>query len=118
MNHREITPYYIPHWSNFQFTGHAEQRMAQRNLSWEDVQIVLMCGQRFHKAGAIFIYLRSRDIPDELQSDNRFSRLEGTTIVVSRDEPGLILTVYRNRQKGVGHIRRKKNSRRAPHFYH
>lgn len=117
MNHRETAPLYIPNQTNFHLTGHAEQRMAQRNLSWDDVHIVLMYGQRFHKAGAIFIYLRSRDIPDDLLPDDRFARLEGTTIVVSRDEPGQILTVYRNRQGGAGHIRRKKNRDRYPRYY-
>lgn len=118
MNHRKTTPFYIPNWDHFYLTDHAEQRMAQRNLSWDDIHIVLMCGQRFHKAGAIFIYLRSRDIPDELQADNRFARLEGTTVVVSRDEMGQILTVYRNRQGGAGHIRRKKNRDHYPQQYH
>lgn len=118
MNHRETSPLYVPHWANFHLTGHAERRMAQRNLSWEDIHIVLMCGQRFHKAGAIFIYLRSRDIPDDLLADNRFARLEGTTIVISRDDPGQILTVYRNRQGGASHIRRKKNHDQYPRYYH
>lgn len=119
MNHRKTQPFYIPDLDEFDLTYHVEQRMAQRNLDWDDVHFVLQHGQRFHKAGAIHIFLRARDIPDELRAQKCFSRLEGTAIVVSRDDWGSIITVYRNRQNGAKHIRTKRrNSRYSKHHYY
>jgi hypothetical protein len=86
------------------FTHHAEWRMAQRNLCLEDILFVLDHGERLYRAGAIFFYLRKCDIPKDLR--RKFGRLEGTTVVMSREMP-LVLTVYRNRQKGLRHVKRK-----------
>ncbi len=85
---------------------HAKKRMAQRNLSLQDVHFVIKHGQELHRAGAVFFFLRKRDIPEKLQVDSTYTRLEGTVVVVSRHTP-LITTVYRNRKHGLGHIKRK-----------
>lgn len=90
---------------------HAEWRMAQRNLSLEDILFVLDHGKRFYRAGAVFFYLRKCDIPKERR--RAFTRLEGTTVVISRDK-ALVLTVYRNRQKGLGRVKRKSERSRIP----
>lgn len=85
-------------------TNHAEQRMAQRNLSFEDVHFVLEHGEKLHRAGAVFFHLGKCNIPKTQR--RQVGRLEGTIVVLSRDLP-LILTVYRNRQGGLGHVKRK-----------
>jgi len=90
--------------------------MAQRNLDWNDIHFVLQFGQRFHKAGVILIFLRARDIPVNLRAQKRFSRLQGTTIVVNRNDLGNIITVYRNRQNGARQIRiKRRNDRYSKH---
>jgi hypothetical protein len=85
-------------------THHLKQRMAQRNISPGDLDLVLQYGKEFHCAGAVHVHLRRRDIPARWQ--NEYARLEGTTIVLSRDETAG-LTVHRNRQSGPRRIKRK-----------
>ncbi|MGB0385544.1 MAG: DUF4258 domain-containing protein [Ardenticatenaceae bacterium] len=92
--------------TTFVTTDHAEQRMAQRNLSLEDVLFVLKYGKCYHRAGAMFFYLRGKDIPKMERKNKRLSQLEGSTVILSRDAPA-ILTVYRNRENGLRHIKRK-----------
>ncbi|MFN8472511.1 MAG: DUF4258 domain-containing protein [Anaerolineae bacterium] len=90
-------------------TAHAVQRMAQRNLSQDDVQFVLRYGQQLHRAGALFVYLRGKDIPKPERRNTSISRLEGTAIVLSSDGE-IVATVYRNRERGLSHIRRKSRN--------
>jgi len=94
-------------------TGHAEQRMAQRNVSLQDIRFVLEHGERLHRAGAVFFHLGKCNIPKAQR--RRADRLEGTVVVLSRDHP-VILTVYRNRQGGLGRIKRKAARSRYPKY--
>ena len=99
--------------TTFVTTDHAEQRMAQRNLSLNDVLFVLKHGKCYHRAGAMFFYLRGKDIPKRRQRDQKISKLEGATVILSRDAPA-ILTVYRNRDNGLRHIKRKAKYSQTP----
>ncbi len=89
------------------YTGHAVRRQAQRNLSDQDIQFVLEHGRHMRRAGVLHISLGRRDIPSDKVTQKRFSRLEGTTIVVddTRDET-IVITAYRNRN-GFKKIRAK-----------
>jgi len=87
-------------------TEHARKRMAQRNVSMAQICFIVEYGQQTHCAGAIFVTLRRKDIPASLRPQNEFGRLEGTTVVLSRREP-VIMTVWRNRRRGLPYIRRK-----------
>lgn len=89
-----------------QITQHASWRMAQRNLSQQDVHFILRYGQKLHRAGAIIFYLRQRDIPPDKQADKSYARLEGTAVVTNRHF-SRILTVYRNRRRGLQQIKQK-----------
>ncbi len=113
---------YIPEWDYFDFTSHAEWRMAQRNLSYRDLRFVLQYGEQSHRAGAVFICLRRCDIPNDKHICKQFARLEGTTVVMSRDEQGLIVTAYRNRQAGPRRIKQKRRNtgrpKQWPYWYH
>ena len=44
-------------------SSHASQRLAQRNLSYRDIEYVLSHGRRIRNGKALFIYLGRRDIP-------------------------------------------------------
>ena len=117
MNHRRTAPFFVPDYDYFDVTPHAARRMAQRNVSWEDIRFVLQYGQRTNKAGAIHVFLGTRDIPAGL--GKRYARLEGTTVLVCPMSMATIITVYRNRQDGASRIRRKpkrswKAQRRQP----
>jgi hypothetical protein len=87
-------------------TNHARLRMAQRNVSLAQLSFILEHGQEVHCAGAVLITLRRKDIPEELQTQNEFTRLEGVTVVLSREE-SVVMTVWRNRRQGLRHIRDK-----------
>jgi hypothetical protein len=87
-------------------TDHVRLRMAQRNVSSGEISYIISHGQEVHRAGAILFILRQRDIPKEERHKAVISRLEGTTVVLSREEP-VVLTVWRNRRLGTSHIRRK-----------
>jgi metal-dependent hydrolase (beta-lactamase superfamily II) len=90
----------------FEFSHHARQRMAQRNVSMDQISFILEHGHADHCAGAILVTLRRKDIPKTLWAKDEFARLEGVTVVLSREVP-VVQTVWRNRQHGLRHIRHK-----------
>ena len=89
-------------------TPHALTRMAQRNIQLHEIWFVMTYGKRSHRAGAIFVQLRQKDIPFDMRHSQRCAQLVGTTLVLSREKP-VIVTVYRNRQNGFGEVRRKSS---------
>lgn len=87
-------------------TTHAQQRMAQRNLSLPDIEFILHYGQHFHRAGVVFFYLRRKDIPTDMLREKSIAQLEGVAVVCSSDSP-TVVTVWRNRESGLRSIKRK-----------
>ena len=85
---------------------HTQLRMAQRNLSLDDVQYVMEYAQKLHKAGALIFYLRKKDIPTWDQPNARIARLAGTAVVVTRDGR-LVMTTWRNLRTGLHHVKKK-----------
>ena len=92
-------------------TYHARERMAQWNISMADLSFILCYAEIFHVAGAIHYYLRRSDMPSEALKQANLSRLEGTTVIVSR-EMDKVITVYRSGRNNRKHIARKK-----PYFH-
>lgn len=88
-------------------TRHAAQRLAQRNLTPEDVGYVFAHGRIHHAANAFFVHLGWRDIPPADRRDNRLRRLEGTILVLDPHTGQQLTTAYRNRQRGSRDIKRK-----------
>ena len=89
-------------------TEHAEKRRAQRNLTSEELDIILTYGQCYYRTGAVFYFLGRDDLPPDLQKNDRYAKLEGTTLITTLN--GDIITAYRNRQ--AAHAIRKKSKRR------
>jgi hypothetical protein len=86
---------------------HAGRRLAQRNLTFDDVRYVFTHGRLHHRGKALFIHLGRRDIPrDDLRSD-RLRRLEGTVLVLDPRTGEHLTTAYRNRRTGSRDIKRK-----------
>jgi hypothetical protein len=84
---------------NVCYTAHGSHRQAQRNLSDDDIAFVLRHGRRLHGAGALHVFLGARDIPNDKEAARRYSRLEGTTLILAHAPDSLVLvTVYRNRR--------------------
>jgi len=90
----------------FTLSDHAAYRANQRGLHTRDIRYVLRYGKQYRAANAIIYYLRRVDIPsDELKFRDR---LEGTAVITATGKTSVI-TVWRNRQKGIRNIRRKLN---------
>lgn len=87
-------------------SAHAVQRMAQRNLTYSEIEYVCDHGRRVHRAGVVHYYLGWRDIPVGDRRDARIQELEGTTVLVGGDHSDEVVTVYRNRN-GTINLRRK-----------
>jgi hypothetical protein len=96
-----------------EYSRHALQRAAQRNLSLAEIHYVIAFGQRYHRQGALICYLRQRDIPLPDQCEARWARLAGTAVTLTPDG-GLVITAWRNRQRGLKRIKRKPQYRLAP----
>jgi hypothetical protein len=88
-------------------SAHASRRLAQRNLTPDDVQYVYAHGRLHHNGKAMFVYLGLRDIPEADRRDDRLRRLEGTVLVLDPTTGCHLTTAYRNRQRGSRDIRRK-----------
>lgn len=88
-------------------SAHAGRRLAQRNLSWDDVRYVVTYGRMMHAGKALFIHLGRRDIPANDRHQDRFRRLEGTVLVLDPATGKHLTTAYRNRRHGSRDIKRK-----------
>ena len=88
-------------------SAHASRRLAQRNLTTDDVQYVYAHGRLHHTGKATFVHLGLRDIPSADRRENRFRRLEGTVLVLDPATGCHLTTAYRNRQRGSRDIGRK-----------
>jgi hypothetical protein len=97
-------------------TDHAALRMAQRHLSFDEVQYVMLYGVQYRCAGVLHCYLRGKDIPESDRRYSQYSRLEGTAVLLDSESSSAVITVYRNRSKNaLKAIRRKaKYDRYAP----
>ncbi len=88
-------------------SAHAGRRLAQRNLSPEDVRFVFSHGRVHHCGKALFVHLGLRDIPADHRREDRIRRLEGTVLVLDPVLGHHLTTVYRNRRRGSRDIKRK-----------
>ncbi len=88
------------------YTDHALLRMQQRGISLSDVELVVVAGQRFWRAGALHCFLGRRQLSRTTQLVARDHRLEGITVLLDSHDQCSVITVYRNRD-GLRSIRRK-----------
>jgi hypothetical protein len=92
------------------FSNHAAQRCAERNISFDEVLYALSHGRRVHNAGSLVFFLGKRDIPHPDRSNQRIAQLEGLTVQTMLTDDGwlVVMTVYRNRERGFKDQRRKR----------
>jgi len=84
----------------FERSAHAVERMAQRNLTCQNVEYVLRYGQKVRNAGAWLYFLGKKDIPGQDRSRDDITRLEGTGVICDDGEGPVdlkIITVVRNK---------------------
>lgn len=92
---------------NYELTQHAQRRMAQRNISPRDIQIVLAYGQRDWTYRGQAYALGRRHIPSDMMARDDVRRLEGTVVIVTENNE-TIITVYRNRD--FRQLRKKRSA--------
>jgi hypothetical protein len=83
------------------FSDHCRERMAQRNVSEEDVRYIVSRGACEYRTGVLCFTLPRRSIPAEERSLR--ASLESLVILV---HDGYVITVYRNKRP-MRHVRRK-----------
>jgi hypothetical protein len=86
---------------------HAGRRLAQRNLTFDDVRYVFSHGRLHHRGKALFVHLGRRDIPAADLRTDQYRRLEGTVLVLDPTTGQVLTTAYRNRRTGSRDIKRK-----------
>lgn len=84
--------------SDLIYSDHAQERMAERGFSREDVDNIKQYGKREHRHGAIHYWMQKKRIPDERQADNTWSRLNGVRVVICTCDQ-CVITVYREDRK-------------------
>ena len=84
---------------NLKLSQHAVLRMAQRNISVDDLLYILERGERVHKTGITIYILRKRDILKNDLKKSEITRLEGTVVLTGFSQDGKleVITMYRNR---------------------
>jgi len=88
------------------FSQHARMRSAQRNVSHTEVEYIIAHGKLFRQAGARIYFLYKRDIPKWDLAVDRWRRLAGTAVILTKDGRK-VLTLWRNQRHGSKHIRCK-----------
>jgi hypothetical protein len=84
------------------------RRMAQRNLSPEDIQTVIRFGRNLHTIGTTVCFLGWRDLPRGFE--RQLERPVGMSVVTVGNR---IITVYRNPKVIAGIERKSKPFRRG-----
>ena len=89
-----------------ELTIHARIRAAQRRLSLETMNYIITYGQCFYKAGAKFYYLRLIDLPEWDLANDKWRKLVGSAVVLTKDGR-IVITVWRNYKNGLKRIKHK-----------
>lgn len=79
-------------------TQHAQTRMAQRGISFDDISLVLDYGKEMFTKGAIYYILTKKNIVKHQKSEPRlkFKKLSGLRVIVSTRDYSVI-TAYRSK---------------------
>ncbi|MCA9177469.1 MAG: DUF4258 domain-containing protein [Planctomycetales bacterium] len=97
-----------------QLSCHAFERMEQRDIDHEAIEVVLDYGREVYTRGAIVHAIGRREIEHWEREGIDLSRYDGVQVVCSQD--GTVLTVYRNRnfrrlRTGLGRGRHNRVAR-------
>lgn len=106
IKHLFVTTFIKEEQTMYRKSNHMEVRANQRGLSLDAVDYILDHAKGIHQGGVIFYYLRKRDIPDFDQKYQQIYNLAGTALVVSKDR-STIITIWKNKTRGLKHIRTK-----------
>ncbi|MEN3039641.1 MAG: hypothetical protein ABDI07_10955 [Candidatus Kryptonium sp.] len=86
------------------FTHHAFKRIGMRRIEQNLIDIALRYGIRIYRAGVKFIFVRRKDIPNDLPSKIA-EKVNGLVLVLNPIDD-TIITVYKNKN-ALKEIKRK-----------
>ena len=78
---------------HLEITDHAQRRMSQRGMKLSDIDTIMKLGCKIHRTGIIFYILRKKDIPAEIQNQDKLVKLEGATLLVNPGDGTIIICV-------------------------
>jgi hypothetical protein len=93
-------------------TKHATMRRAQRAISSSAVAIAIQAGLQRQLDGCVVFFLGRRQLEGLKLEPQELERLEGVTVILSRE--GRVITTYKNRNgldctlRRRGHCRRRR----------
>lgn len=76
-------------------SNHSEVRSQQRGLNNDQISFALKYGNEVFKQGLVFFVVRDKDIPDDLNPQNR-KKYKNIVLVTSSD--GSIITCYKSKK--------------------
>lgn len=88
-----------------QCSKHGRLRVAQSNLSTDDVELVRRYGVLEHRTGVRFYFIGRREVERYRHVAPRIAKLHSIVLIVSQDDD-TVITVYRNKH-ALKQIRRK-----------
>ncbi|MCS7230449.1 MAG: hypothetical protein RMJ81_10020 [Candidatus Kryptonium sp.] len=86
------------------FTHHALKRIGMRRIEQNLIEIALRCGVSIYSAGAKFVFVRRKDIPDDLPAEMA-EKINGLVLVLNPIDD-TVITVYKNKN-ALKEIKRK-----------
>jgi hypothetical protein len=86
-------------------SNHARKRTAQRGIELREVELAILIGEDTNQDGAIIFFLGRRQLVENGFISPDRKRLEGLTVLMSRD--GTVITAYRNRSGVAARLRRR-----------
>jgi len=82
--------------------------LTNRGLNKSDIAYVIQNGQKTYIAGTIQFFLGKKNIPEFDRKFSKFSRLEGTRVLISSIDCRTVITVYRNKDSNKKECRKSK----------
>jgi len=96
----------------YDVTQHARQRMGQRGVSEEAVELALHYGRKIHSRGAVFHVIGRKEIAKLGDEHPEITDLDGVQVLTSADGESVI-TVYKNHDfRGI-----RPTKRRQRHYH-
>lgn len=82
-------------FEEFELTEHARQRMNQRGVSEQAVELALQFGRKIHSRHALFHVIGKKEINKLGDQHPELKELDGVQVLTTEDSESVV-TVYRN----------------------
>ena len=107
---------------NWQLSGLAQKRAAQRNVDLKLLPLLLRYGKKLYLQGDMHVFLGKKMIPDGVLQDGALKRIQNTMVVVAQD--GTVKTLWKDARtlkrirqrkfRSKAFVQRRRSGRRKP----